>query len=53
MNWQQQQNLGLKAGDIAPIEARITAEVEAYQQKLQQYEEVLTQTIQHEYPLSA
>ena len=49
---QEQQNLGLKAGDIAPIESRITAEVQAYHQKLQQYEEVLTQTIQHEYPLS-
>lgn len=49
---QEQQNLGLKAGDIAPIESRITAEVKAYHQKLQQYEEVLTQTIQHEYPLS-
>lgn len=49
---QQQQNLGLKVGDVAPIEARITAEVEAYQQNLQQYEQVLRQTIQHEYPLS-
>ena len=49
---QEQQNLGLKDEDIASIENRITAEVEAYQQKLQQYEEVLRQTIQHEYPLS-
>jgi hypothetical protein len=49
---QQQQNLGLKDEDIAPIETRITAEFEAYQQKLQQYEEVLRQTIQHEYPIS-
>ena len=49
---QEQQNLGLKAGDIAPIESRITAEVEAYHQKLQQYEQVLRQTIQHEYPFS-
>lgn len=50
---QQRQNLGLKAEDIAPIESRITAKVEAYQHKLQEYEEVLKQTIQHDgYPLS-
>lgn len=48
--WQQQQLLGLKAEDIQPITARITAEIEAYRQKLQQYEEVVIQAIQHEYP---
>ncbi|MBD2211117.1 caspase family protein [Nostoc linckia FACHB-104] len=48
---QEQQNLGLNDTDIAPIETRINAEIEAHQQKLQQYEQVFNQEIQHEYPL--
>ncbi|MBD2521804.1 caspase family protein [Nostoc sp. FACHB-133] len=48
---QEQQILGLKDENIAPIETRITVEIEAYLQKLQQYEQVLIQAIQHEYPL--
>jgi hypothetical protein len=48
---QEQHNLGLKDDDITPIEARIQAEIQAYQQKLQQYEQVLTQSMQNEYPL--
>ena len=48
--WQQQQLLGLKGEDIQPITARIIAEIETYRQKLQQYEQVLTQAIEHEYP---
>ncbi|MBX9259237.1 caspase family protein [Desmonostoc muscorum CCALA 125] len=50
--WQQQQLLGLKAEDIHPITARITAEIEAYREKLQQFEQVLTQAIEHEYPFT-
>lgn len=49
---QQQQILGLKDEDIAPIADRITAEIEANQQKLQQYEQILRQLIQYEYPIS-
>ncbi|MBC1237558.1 caspase family protein [Nostoc sp. 2RC] len=49
---QEQQLLGLKDEKIAPIENRIKAEIAAYLQKLQQYEQVLIQTIQHEYPFS-
>ena len=49
---QQQQNLGLKAEDIAPIETRITAKIEAYRQKLQQYEQTFNTAIQLEYPLT-
>ncbi|WP_373528172.1 tetratricopeptide repeat protein [Nostoc sp.] len=49
-----QQILGLRNEDTMPIEAqikaRITAETEGHQQKLQQYEQVLTQEIQHGYP---
>ena len=50
--WQQQQLLGLKAEDIHPITARITTGREAYQQKLQQYEQVITQAIEHQYPFT-
>ncbi|MDZ7964782.1 MAG: caspase family protein [Nostoc sp. DedSLP03] len=50
--WQQQQLLGLKAEDIHPITARIIAEREVYQQKLQQYEQVITQAIEHQYPFT-
>ncbi|MDF5740149.1 MULTISPECIES: hypothetical protein [unclassified Nostoc] len=50
---QEQQNLSLKDEDIAPLEARIIAEIEAYLQKLQQYEQVFTKAIQQQYPLSA
>ncbi|MEH2324570.1 MAG: hypothetical protein V7K32_13535 [Nostoc sp.] len=39
-------HLSLKDEDIAPIEARITAEVEAYLQKLQQYEQAFIKTHQ-------
>ncbi|BAZ65412.1 hypothetical protein NIES4106_01510 [Fischerella sp. NIES-4106] len=46
----EQQNLGLNNQDIISIEARIITEIQAYQKKLQQYEQVLTQVIQHEYP---
>jgi phosphate transport system substrate-binding protein len=49
---QHQQILGLKDEDIAPIAERITAEIQAYQQKLRQYEQVLRQLIQYEYPIS-
>jgi len=48
----EQQTLVLKDENIAPIEARITVEIQAYLQKLQQYEQALIQMIQHEYPFS-
>ncbi|AFY46929.1 hypothetical protein Nos7524_1035 [Nostoc sp. PCC 7524] len=49
---QQQQNLGLTTEDIAAIETRIIADIEAYRQKLQQYRQAVTQAIQYEYPLT-
>ncbi|MBD0390290.1 MAG: hypothetical protein ICV54_28280, partial [Nostoc sp. C3-bin3] len=49
---QEQKLLGLKDENIALIENRIKAEIEAYLQKLQHYEQALIQTIQHEYPFS-
>jgi formylglycine-generating enzyme required for sulfatase activity len=49
---QMQQQLKLTDGDIAPIEAKIIAEVEAYRQKLQQYEQVFATATRQEYPLS-
>ncbi len=36
---QQQESLGLSKVDVAPIEAKITAEIKTYQQKIQQYEQ--------------
>jgi hypothetical protein len=47
---QQQQSLSLKDEDIAVIESRITAQLEEHHQKLQQYQQVVTQVIQNEYP---
>ncbi len=49
---QEQQNLSLKDEDINPIETRITSEIAAHIQKLQQYEQVLIQTIQQQYPFN-
>ncbi|MEH2451864.1 MAG: hypothetical protein V7K20_11245 [Nostoc sp.] len=49
---QEQQNLSLKNEDIVPIETRITAEIEAYLQKIQQYEQVFIRATQQQYPLS-
>jgi TPR repeat protein len=48
---EEQRGLGLTDEDIAPIEAQMHAEVEAYQQKLQQYEQVVVRAMQDEYPL--
>lgn len=48
---QQQQRLGLKDAEIAPIEAKITTQVETYQQKLQQYEQAYIKATQRKrYP---
>ncbi|MDZ8052325.1 MAG: caspase, EACC1-associated type [Aulosira sp. ZfuVER01] len=49
---QTQQQLELANGDIAAIESQITAEVEAYHQKLQDYERLFFTATQQEYPLS-
>ena len=49
---QKQQTLGLKDEDLTPIETRIIAQFKAYQQKLQQYEQLLSEAIEHEFPLS-
>ncbi|MEH1837629.1 MAG: SUMF1/EgtB/PvdO family nonheme iron enzyme [Nostoc sp.] len=48
---QTQQQLELADKDIAVIESQITAEVEAYHQKLQQYEQLFLTATQQEYPL--
>ncbi|MBN3959916.1 caspase family protein [Nostoc sp. NMS8] len=50
--WQTQQQLELANGDIAAIEFQITAEVEAYHQKLQDYERLFLTATQQEYPFS-
>ncbi len=49
---QTQQQLELTNGDIAAIEFQITAEVEAYHQKLQDYQRLFFTATQQEYPLS-
>jgi Caspase domain/BON domain len=49
---QTQQQLELTNGDIAAIESQITAEVEAYHQKLQDYQRLFFTATQQEYPLS-
>jgi formylglycine-generating enzyme required for sulfatase activity len=50
---QTQQQLELANRDIAAIESQITAEVEAYHQKLQDYKHLFFTATQQEYPLSA
>ncbi|MHC5738874.1 caspase, EACC1-associated type [Nostoc sp.] len=49
---QTQHQLELANGDIAAIESQITAEVEAYHQKLQDYQRLFFTATQQEYPLS-
>lgn len=49
---QRQQNLSLSDEDIAPIESKITTSVEELTQKIQQYEQVFSESIQYEYPLT-
>ena len=49
---QTQQQLELVDGDIAAIESQITAEVEAYHQKLRDYQRLFFTATQQEYPLS-
>lgn len=48
---QQQQRLGLTDVEIAPIEAKVAAQVETYQQKLQQYEKAFINATQRKQPL--
>ena len=49
---QRQQQLALSDEDVAPIQTSITAEIEDHLQKLEQYQQVLSESIQFEYPLS-
>lgn len=44
--------LGLRNEDILPIQAKVTAQFKAHQQKLQNYEQAFTKAVQQEYPLS-
>ena len=44
--------LDLADEDVRPIETQINAAIEEHLQKLEQYEQVLTEAIQFEYPLS-
>ena len=44
---QHQQRLGLTDVEIAPVEAKVTTQIETYQQKLQQYEEAFANATQH------
>jgi hypothetical protein len=46
---QHQSNLGLSDVEIAPIEAKVTTQIETYQQKLQQYEEAFASATQRKY----
>jgi hypothetical protein len=49
---QRQQFLGLGSEDVASIETFITASIEEHSKKLQQYEQVFSESIQFEYPIS-
>jgi uncharacterized caspase-like protein len=49
---QMQQEWQLKDEDLAAIEDSLKAEVEAYRQKLQQFEQSFIRAVQQEYPLS-
>jgi Caspase domain len=49
---QCQQQLDLSDEDVTPIQTRITADLEEYLQKLEQYEKVLSASIQFEYPFN-
>ena len=49
---QRQQALSLSDEDITPIENRITASTEDHLKKLQQYEQVFSDSIQFEFPVS-
>jgi hypothetical protein len=46
---QQQQRLGLTDVEIAPIEAKVTTQVETYQQKLQKYQEAFANATQRKH----
>ena len=46
---QLQSNLGLSDVEIAPVEAKVTSQVETYQQKLQQYKETFARSTQNKY----
>ena len=46
---QHQSNLGLSDVEIAPIEAKVTTQIETYQQKLQQYKEAFASATQHKH----
>jgi tetratricopeptide (TPR) repeat protein len=46
---QHQSNLGLSDVEIAPIEAKVTTQIETYQQKLQQYEEAFASATQRKH----
>ncbi|MEH2276193.1 MAG: tetratricopeptide repeat protein [Nostoc sp.] len=47
-----QQILGLRNEDTMPIEAQVTARIAAYKQHLQEYEQVLSEAMRQEYPVS-
>lgn len=49
---QRQQALNLADEDITPITTQITSRIEEHLQKLQQYEQVFSESIQYEYPLT-
>ena len=49
---QIQQKLALKEADIESIEAKITAEMEAYYRHLEQYKQLFIEATNQEYPLS-
>ena len=49
---QIQQKLALKEADIESIEAKITAEIEAYYRHLEQYKQLFIEATNQEYPLS-
>ncbi|MHC5714982.1 MAG: formylglycine-generating enzyme family protein, partial [Nostoc sp.] len=47
------QTLGLSEGDVGAIERRMNADIETHQANLRLYEQVFTEVVQQEYPLSA
>jgi Caspase domain len=47
-----QQILGLRNEDTMPIEATVIAHLKAHKKKLAEYEQIFTETLRQEYPLS-
>lgn len=47
------QTLGLSEIDVETIESRLSAEIKTHQENLRQYEQIFSEAVQQEYPLSS